>query len=312
MTAEVASEDDRRQIKELLGREPMGVFTVAVRDASGRPVVIENAPLLDDGTPMPTRFWLVGATESHAIATLEADGGVRRAEAAIAPDDIEATHRRHAAARDALIPDDHEGPRPTGGVGGTRTGVKCLHAHYACHLAGEDDAVGEWVAQRLSEVRLTVGAQSTNVTIAGRISELPTGIDDITQRISHRDPPDPADLTNAIGVVTDQLDDLLLRADIERQSISGLVIDGRPGTAMAVLETGLAVTESTEVDRATLEELFRLLATDDASGRASQPGLVADDAPIVLATAIIGVAVSRRLRVDRIRLGDDTTRSVRT
>ena len=81
---------------------------------------------------------------------------------------------------------------------------------------------------------------------------------------------------------------------------------------MAVLETGLAVTESTEVDRATLEELFRLLATDDASGRASQPGLVADDAPIVLATAIIGVAVSRRLRVDQIRLGDDTTRSVRT
>lgn len=312
MTAEVPSEDDRRRIKELLGREPMGVFTVAVRDGSGNPIVIENAPLLDDGTPMPTRFWLVGASESHAIATLEADGGVRRAEAAIASDDIDATHRRHGAARDALIPDDHQGPRPTGGVGGTRTGVKCLHAHYACYLAGEDDAVGKWVAERLTEVRLSIGAQNTNVTIAGRVSELPTGIDDITQRISHRDPPDPADLTNAIGVVTDHLDDLLLRADIERQSISGLVIDGRPGQAMAALETGLAATESTAVDRATLEELFRMLATDDQSGRASQPGLGADDAPVVLATAIIGVAVARRLRVERIRFGDDMTRSVRT
>jgi hypothetical protein len=35
-------------------------------------------------------------------------------------------------------------------VAGTRTGVKCLHAHYAWHLAGGDDAIGRWVADRLS------------------------------------------------------------------------------------------------------------------------------------------------------------------
>ena len=29
-----------------------------------------------------------------------------------------------------------------------RTGVKCLHAHYAWHLAGGDDPVGRWVAER--------------------------------------------------------------------------------------------------------------------------------------------------------------------
>jgi hypothetical protein len=27
--------------------------------------------------------------------------------------------------------------------------VKCLHAHYAYHLAGGDDPVGRWVAARL-------------------------------------------------------------------------------------------------------------------------------------------------------------------
>ena len=42
-----------------LGREPQAAFEVVVRDAVGRPVVIRNAPLLDDGTPMPTRYWLV-------------------------------------------------------------------------------------------------------------------------------------------------------------------------------------------------------------------------------------------------------------
>ncbi|MSZ61286.1 MAG: DUF501 domain-containing protein, partial [Actinobacteria bacterium] len=35
-------------------------------------------------------------------------------------------------------------------VGGTRRGVKCLHAHFAHWLAGGDDAVGAWVADELS------------------------------------------------------------------------------------------------------------------------------------------------------------------
>jgi len=43
----------------------------------------------------------------------------------------------------------HTGPRPSGGVGGTRVGVKCLHAHYGWFLAGGDDPVGAWVAAQL-------------------------------------------------------------------------------------------------------------------------------------------------------------------
>ena len=44
-----------------------------------------------------------------------------------------------ASERDATMPADHTGPRPHGGVGGTRTGIKCLHAHYAWFLAGGND-----------------------------------------------------------------------------------------------------------------------------------------------------------------------------
>ncbi|MEY4176237.1 MAG: hypothetical protein RI900_3402, partial [Actinomycetota bacterium] len=83
------------------------------------------------------------------IGRLEAEGGVRRAEAEVPAHEIAAAHHRYAAARDAAIPHDHTGPRPSGGVGGTREGVKCLHAHYAHHLAGGDDAVGRWVAAQL-------------------------------------------------------------------------------------------------------------------------------------------------------------------
>ena len=69
-------------------------------------------------------------------------------------------HRRYAAERDALVPDDHAGPRPSGGVGGTRTGVKCLHAHYAWHLAGGDDPVGRWVATQLDAAATRFASRS--------------------------------------------------------------------------------------------------------------------------------------------------------
>jgi hypothetical protein len=137
-------------VAALLGREPQGRFDVVVRDGAGAPVVIRNAPLLDDGTPMPTRYWLVGAEAATAVGRLEAAGGVRRAEADVAPDAVADAHARYAAERDAAVPIDHSGPTPSGGVGGTRIGVKCLHAHYAWFLAGGDDPVGRWVAAHLT------------------------------------------------------------------------------------------------------------------------------------------------------------------
>jgi hypothetical protein len=144
-----ASLDERAEVAELLGRVPQGDFEVVVRDGAGRAVVIANAPLLDDGRPMPTRYWLVGDRERVRIGRLEADTGVRRAEAAVDPDVLAAAHRRYAAERDALLPADHAGLRPSGGVGGTRRGVKCLHAHYAWYLAGGDDPVGRWAQEQL-------------------------------------------------------------------------------------------------------------------------------------------------------------------
>jgi hypothetical protein len=137
-------------VTALLGRPPQGAFEVVVRDAAGRPVVIRNAPLLDDGTPMPTRFWLVDGDLRKEVSHLEAAGGVRAAAAEVDWDELAQAHARYAAERDAAIPADHAGPRPSGGVGGTGQGVKCLHAHLAWHLAGGDDPVGRWVAERLA------------------------------------------------------------------------------------------------------------------------------------------------------------------
>jgi uncharacterized protein len=146
-----ADVDDLVAVRERLGREPLAAFEVVVRSADGSPVVVRNAPLTRDGTPMPTRYWLLDPELVQQIGRLEADGGVRTAEAAVDPDELAAAHAVYAAERDAAIPADHQGPRPSGGVGGTRVGVKCLHAHYAWHLAGGEDPVGCWIAERLAD-----------------------------------------------------------------------------------------------------------------------------------------------------------------
>jgi len=156
--------DDRVAVAGLLGRDPQGPFEVVVRDAAGMPVVILNFPLLDDGTPMPTRFWLVGREERESVSRLESEGGVRAAEAAVDAAELEASHSRYEALRDAALPPAHGGPRPSGGVGGTRRGVKCLHAHLAWYLAGGADPVGRWTCDRLGIDRSAYRVTGTAAT----------------------------------------------------------------------------------------------------------------------------------------------------
>jgi exopolyphosphatase/guanosine-5'-triphosphate,3'-diphosphate pyrophosphatase len=166
-----------------------------VRDDVGMPLVIRNAPLLEDGTPMPTRYWLVGRQARLDVDRLEAAGGVRQAEADVDPGELDAAHASYAAERDRDIPEGWRGPRPSGGVGGTRRGVKCLHAHYAWHLAGGADPVGRWVAERMTlpdrrtspPAAIDCGTNSTRMLIGypprgivesrNRITRLGQGVD---------------------------------------------------------------------------------------------------------------------------------------
>jgi uncharacterized protein len=144
----VATDEDLAAVTAQLGRTPAGRFQVVVRRHDGTPVVILNAPRLDDGTPMPTMLWLVDPTLVRDVARIESTGGVHRFEALVDPDRLRHAHDDYAARRAALL-DDPRPPAPSGGVGGTRQGVKCLHAHLANYLAGADDPVGRLVADEL-------------------------------------------------------------------------------------------------------------------------------------------------------------------
>ncbi|HYH28208.1 MAG TPA: DUF501 domain-containing protein [Actinomycetota bacterium] len=124
-----------------------------MRCAVGHPLVVRNHPVDHDGAPFPTLFWLTCPDAVKAVSRLEAGGWIRllaeRAErdtafgAALAE-----AHARHAAERGRY----HPPAARWGGVAGSPAGVKCLHAHYANHLAGGGDPVGAWVAERVEPI----------------------------------------------------------------------------------------------------------------------------------------------------------------
>jgi hypothetical protein len=300
-------------VRALLGREPQGRFTIAARDAAGEPAVIRNAPLLDDGTPMPTLYWLIAPDEIRRIGRLEADGGVDAAEAAVGPDALRDAHDRYAAERDAEIPPDHAGPRPYGGVGGTRTGVKCLHAHWAWHLAGGDDPVGRWIEAQLADrtdeaqprrgVHITIYGDRTTIAIGAAEAEIPWGVASLTEHwLAGADPPSPGSLTNALGAVDDHLD------DVEREhphvlDTTVFEFSGEAVTALARLEAGKDdVAEVMVLSRQAAEEIFRIVATEPAADRAHNPGLPFEHVGTIVATCCIVLAVMRRLHLDQITL----------
>ena len=142
--------DDDAVVAAQIGRPLRAPAVPARRCPLGLPAVITVPPRLDDGTPFPTRYWLCCPLAQRRIGRLESAGGVGAMERRAAADlgfgaRLEAAHARYAAERDAGLEAGPE-PRPSGGVGGARIGVKCLHAHYADHAAGNDNPVGGAVA----------------------------------------------------------------------------------------------------------------------------------------------------------------------
>jgi len=146
---------DLAVVEQYLGRPLSGRCAVVVRRLDGRPVVIENEPHLRDGTPMPTLFWLVDPELHDAVSRLEGSGGVLRFEELVDEEALRTTHEEYAERR-RLATVRAEGAQASGGVGGTRVGVKCLHAHLANFLVGASDPVGELVALEVDLPDLTL------------------------------------------------------------------------------------------------------------------------------------------------------------
>lgn len=150
--ATAVNEVERAIVEAQIGRALRANSRVVSRCALRLPVVMTVPPVLEDGAPFPTHFWLTCPLAHKRIARLEAAGGVREWEARIATDRelAEAMRRAHASYR-ASRGGEHEG-----GIAGIRgEGLKCLHAHFAHHRAGADNPVGAGVATQVEPLDCT-------------------------------------------------------------------------------------------------------------------------------------------------------------
>lgn len=163
---------DLSAVRDQLGREPTTSFVVVARCTGGHPLVIRNVPIDAAGDPFPTTYWLTCPETVKAVSRVESQGWIVRLNERMSEDDgfragVEAAHAAYAADRAADLP----AARDWGGVAGTRVGIKCLHAHYAYRLAGGDDPVGAWVAERIEPVH--------DEQRAGRVAAIDQGTNSI-------------------------------------------------------------------------------------------------------------------------------------
>jgi hypothetical protein len=130
-------QDDLAAIGAQLGRRPRAVREVAHRCPCGLPDVVATEPLLADGTPFPTLYYLTCPRAVSAVGALEASGLMREMTERLAVDEklaavYERAHRAYLA--------DRESVRPVAEIAGVSAGgmpdrVKCLHALLAHALA---------------------------------------------------------------------------------------------------------------------------------------------------------------------------------
>lgn len=98
-------------------------------------MVIENHPVMEDGSPFPTLFWLTCPLLVKRASKLESEGWMASLNERLTSDDALRQRLADASADYAARRDEHArlepAPAPPGG-GPDR--VKCLHAHTAHHL----------------------------------------------------------------------------------------------------------------------------------------------------------------------------------
>ncbi|MDQ1712830.1 MAG: uncharacterized protein QOE45_2280 [Frankiaceae bacterium] len=129
------AEADRAAVEAQLGRTPRGLRAVAHRCSCGLPDVVETEPVLADGTPFPTLYYLTCPRAASAVGRLEASGLMasmtsRLAADADLADAYAAAHADYLARRDAIHPLGTDVS-----AGGMPVRVKCLHVLVAHELA---------------------------------------------------------------------------------------------------------------------------------------------------------------------------------
>ena len=155
---------------------------------------------------------------------------------------------------------------------------------------------------------IDIGGGSTEYTVGTESIEIfasiPFGA--VTSTDSHisSDLPRPEDLTNLIGAVSDELEDItrdhpVVGSQMRTVGVAGTIV------TIAAVELGLhdfddSALHGMSLSRDAAEDVFRTVATEPLALRVQNPGLGSDRADIIVAGCCILVATMRRLHLSEI------------
>jgi len=145
-----------------------------------------------------------------------------------------------------------------------------------------------------------VSAQSAALTSVS----LPFGVVTLTEAELHSDPPRAEELSNAVSMVGDAVDN----AAIEYPQLAGAQrVVGVAGSivTIAAVELGLQQFDAARLHgmvltKSAAEDVFRTLATERLADRVHNPGLPVERAGVIVGGCCLLVAIMRRLHLDHI------------
>ena len=157
------------------------------------------------------------------------------------------------------------------------------------------------------EVRID-GHELTVEVTGGGAHVLPVGpLTLLAGPLRDGDPPPPAALTNALGLVQDHLDDLLIEAP-SIAATPGVVAIGPYAEAMARVEIGATVVPSGyELLRSAADEVFRTLAVEPTDERRHNPGLPVEHVESIIGTCCVILGIMRRLELSAVAVAADAS-----
>ena len=162
--------------------------------------------------------------------------------------------------------------------------------------------------EKMATLVVDIGGASTELMVGTETLDfavsLPFGAVNLTEAELHRDPPRPEELTNAISLASDAIDDVAhnypLIGQIDRVvGVAGTIV------TVAAVEVGQKTFDPSalhklKLSREAVEDVFRTLATERLSDRVFNPGLPRDRADIIVGGCCVLVAVMRRLQISEI------------
>jgi len=124
--------------------------------------------------------------------------------------------------------------------------------------------------------------------------------------LENANPPSAIHLTNALGMVQDHFDDIIIEAPTIADTPSVVAI-GNHAVVLAHVEVGKhALAPGYKLERAAADEVFRTLVAEPIGQRRFNPGIDEHHVASIIGTCCVILGIMRRLDLQELEIADES------